>query len=150
MWMVAAALKLEDDCFLAGKLKNTGVGCHFLLQEIFPTQGSNPGLPHHRQTLYCLSHQEVTRCRAAFLGVTNAPGSRWPTPSGLQPLPRSLWPPWDLLVMHQPNPYSHWFTRELAPAGIQKQHAEDREGSCRRNQDLSVIPGCPATGPQPH
>ena len=26
--------------------KNTGVGCHALLQEIFPTQGSNPGLPH--------------------------------------------------------------------------------------------------------
>ena len=28
---------------------NTGVGCHALLQEIFPTQGSNPGLPHSRQ-----------------------------------------------------------------------------------------------------
>ena len=28
-----------------------------LLQEIFPTQGSNPGLPHCRQTLYRLSHQ---------------------------------------------------------------------------------------------
>ena len=26
--------------------KNTGVGCHALLQGIFPTQGSNPGLPH--------------------------------------------------------------------------------------------------------
>ena len=26
--------------------KNTRVGCHFLLQGIFPTQGSNPGLPH--------------------------------------------------------------------------------------------------------
>ena len=25
--------------------KSTGVGCHFLLQGIFPTQGSNPGLP---------------------------------------------------------------------------------------------------------
>ena len=25
--------------------KNTGVGCHALLQGIFPTQGSNPGLP---------------------------------------------------------------------------------------------------------
>ena len=37
--------------------KNTGVGCHCLLQEIFPTQGLNPGLPHCRQTLYCLSHQ---------------------------------------------------------------------------------------------
>ena len=31
--------------------KNTGVGCHFLLQGIFPTQGLNPGLPHSRQTL---------------------------------------------------------------------------------------------------
>ena len=31
--------------------KNTGVGCHFLLQGIFPTQGSNPGLPHCGQTL---------------------------------------------------------------------------------------------------
>jgi len=37
--------------------KNTGEGCHFLLQGIFPTQGSNPGLPHYRQILYHLSHQ---------------------------------------------------------------------------------------------
>ena len=39
------------------KSLSTGVGCHFLLQAIFPTQGSNPGLPHCRQTLYRLSHQ---------------------------------------------------------------------------------------------
>ena len=26
---------------------STGVDCHFLLQGIFPTQGSNPGLPHY-------------------------------------------------------------------------------------------------------
>ena len=38
--------------------KNTGVGCHFLLQGIFPTQGLNPGLLHCRQTLYRLSHRE--------------------------------------------------------------------------------------------
>ena len=31
--------------------KNTGVGCHVLLQGIFPTQGSNPGLMHCRLTL---------------------------------------------------------------------------------------------------
>ena len=37
--------------------KNTGVGCHALLQGIFPTQGLNPGLPHCRQILYRLSHQ---------------------------------------------------------------------------------------------
>ena len=33
------------------------MGCHFLLQGIFPTQGSNPGLQHCRKTLYHLSHQ---------------------------------------------------------------------------------------------
>ena len=31
------------------------------LQGIFPTQGSNPGLPHGRQILYCLSHQRSPR-----------------------------------------------------------------------------------------
>ena len=31
--------------------KNTRVGCHFLLQQTFLTQGLNPGLPHCRQTL---------------------------------------------------------------------------------------------------
>ena len=31
--------------------KSTGVGCHFLLQGIFPTQGSNLGLLHCRQIL---------------------------------------------------------------------------------------------------
>ena len=44
--------------------KNTGVGCHFLLQGIFPTQGSNPGLPHCGQTLYPLSHQGSPNCEA--------------------------------------------------------------------------------------
>jgi len=33
-------------------------GCHTLLQGIFPTQGSNPGLLYCRQILYHLSHQE--------------------------------------------------------------------------------------------
>ena len=41
--------------------KNTGVGCHALLQGIFPTQGFTPGLPHCRRILYHLSHQESTR-----------------------------------------------------------------------------------------
>ena len=37
--------------------KNTGVGCHALIQGIFPTQGSNPCLPHCRWILYRLSHE---------------------------------------------------------------------------------------------
>ena len=37
--------------------KNTGVGTRSLLQGIFPTQGSNPHLPHCRRILYQLGHQ---------------------------------------------------------------------------------------------
>ena len=51
------------DCSLPARLfqkwifqaRITGVGCHFL--GIFPTQGSNPGLLHCRQTPYHLNHQ---------------------------------------------------------------------------------------------
>ena len=36
--------------------KNTGVGCHFLLQGIFQTQGSNPSLLHSKADSLLLSH----------------------------------------------------------------------------------------------
>ena len=41
--------------------QNTGVGSHFLLQGIFPTQGSNPRPLHCRQILYQLSHKGSPR-----------------------------------------------------------------------------------------
>ena len=44
--------------------QNTGVGSLSLLQEIFPIQGSNPGLPNCRQIHYQLSHQGVCVQRA--------------------------------------------------------------------------------------
>ena len=37
--------------------KNTGGGCHALLQGIFPIQGLKPSLLHCRSILYCLSHK---------------------------------------------------------------------------------------------
>ena len=37
--------------------QDIGVSSPSLLQQIFPTQGSNPGLPHWRQILYNLSNQ---------------------------------------------------------------------------------------------
>ena len=37
--------------------KNTGVGCHFLLQGIFPTQESNLGLVNCRRILYRMSYR---------------------------------------------------------------------------------------------
>ena len=39
--------------------KNIGVGCHALLQWIFPTQRSNPGFLHCRQILYCWATKEA-------------------------------------------------------------------------------------------
>jgi len=41
--------------------QNTGVGSLSLLQGIFPTQGSNPSLPHCGQILYQLSHKGSPR-----------------------------------------------------------------------------------------
>ena len=56
------------DCSLPGSFvhedspgKNTGVGCHALLQGIFPMQGLNPGLPDCRWILQHLNHQGSPR-----------------------------------------------------------------------------------------
>ena len=61
--------------------KNTRVGCHALLLGIFPTQGSNPGLPHCRQTLYHLSHQgRAQNSRVTLKGAKDVPSGgryRW-------------------------------------------------------------------------
>ena len=50
--------------------QSTGVDSHSLLQEIFPTQGSNLGVPHCRRILYQLSHQGSPRILLQ--------GSSWP------------------------------------------------------------------------
>ena len=47
---------------------NTGMGCHALLQGIFPTQGLKPGLHHHTFTS-CLSQTELNR--VPLLGSKN-------------------------------------------------------------------------------
>ena len=52
--------------------KHTGVGCHFLLQGIFPTQGSNLGLLQWGQILYHLSHHGSHGSR-----ITNVRISGW-------------------------------------------------------------------------
>ena len=49
--------------------KNTRMGCHALLQGIFPTQGSNPGLLHCRWILHHLSHQGSPKVKHYLLHV---------------------------------------------------------------------------------
>ena len=62
------------------------VGCHSLLQGIFPTQGSNPGLPQYRQILYQLSHQGSQRT----LEWVAIPFSRGPSQPKNQPRVSSI------------------------------------------------------------
>ena len=57
--------------------QNTGVGSLSLLQGIFPTQGSNPGLPHCRQILHQLSHQGSPRI-LEWVAYPFSRGSSWP------------------------------------------------------------------------
>ena len=56
--------------------QNTGVGNLSLLQGIFPTQGSNPGLPRWRQLLYQLSHKGSPRI-LEWVGYPFSSGSSW-------------------------------------------------------------------------
>ena len=57
--------------------QNTGVAGLSLLQGIFPTQGSNPGLLHCRQILYQLNHKGSPRI-LEWVAYTFSRGSSWP------------------------------------------------------------------------
>ena len=75
--------------------KNTGMGSHFPLWGIFPTQGSNPGLLHCRQILYCLSHQGSPRI-LKWVAYPFFRGYFWPRDLFLQ----DCLAIWGLLLFH--------------------------------------------------
>ena len=75
-----------------GKPKNTRVGSLSLLQGIFPTQGSNPGFPHCRQTLYHLSHQGKPWI-LEWVAYPFSRGSSWPR--NVSCITRGLFTWWD-------------------------------------------------------
>ena len=64
--------------------KNTGVGRHSLLQGIFLTQGSNPGLLHCTQILHQLSHKGSLKLRQTQEDEVFLP---WEPPSHAQTHP---------------------------------------------------------------
>ena len=66
--------------------KNAGMGCHLLLQEIFPTQDLNLHLPQCRQTLYRLSHQGSHGTHAAAAAAAAAAKSLQSCPTLCDPI----------------------------------------------------------------
>ena len=66
--------------------QNTGVGNISLLQEIFPIQELNPGLPHCGRILYRLSHKGSPR----ILGWVPIPSTGDFPNTGIQPGPPAL------------------------------------------------------------
>jgi len=77
-WTIACLL-----CLWNAPGKNTRVGSHALLQGIFLTQGSNPGLLHCRQILYHWSYQvspvcvHICHCCSPSQSVLSGSGSMW-------------------------------------------------------------------------
>ena len=57
--------------------QSTGVGSLSLFQGIFPTQGSNPGLPHCRWILYQMSHKGSPRI-LEWIAYAFSSRSSWP------------------------------------------------------------------------
>ena len=64
--------------------RNTGVGCHFLLQGIFPIQSLNLGLPHCRQTRYLLLLLLSCFSRVRLCATHRRQPTRLPIPGVLQ------------------------------------------------------------------
>ena len=67
--------------------KNIGVGCHFLLQGIFPTQGSNSHLLYWRQSLY---HWATRESQCILAAAATAAESLQSCPTLCDPIDGSL------------------------------------------------------------
>ena len=72
-WTVATRLL----CPWGSPGKNARVGCHALLQGMFPTQGLNPGLSHCRWILYHLNHEGSPKI-LEWVAYTFSRRTSWP------------------------------------------------------------------------
>ena len=74
--------------------QNAGVGSLSLLQGIFPTQGSNPGLLHSGQILYQLSHQGIPRILEWVACAFSSRSSRPSNPTGVSSIAGGFFTSW--------------------------------------------------------
>ena len=110
--------------------------CHFLLQGIFPTQESNPGLPHWRQTLYHLSHQGspdyTVEVRNRFKGldlIDRVPDELWMEDrdivqeTGIKTIP-----------MEKKCKKAKWLSEEALPIAVKRREVKAKE----KREDIPI------------
>ena len=106
--------------------KNPGVGCHALLQGVFPTQGLNPGPPHHR---------------CGFFTIWGARESLWPNAQDVNytnlsvTLSNSCQQPWMITVPRLPEAVAsehHWTSIHIMRGKEKRElmHTHPRSLSC--------------------
>ena len=89
--------------------QNTGVGSLFLLQGIFQTQGSYPGLLCCRWILYQLSHQGSSRI-LEWVAYPFSSGSSWPRArTGISCIAGRFFTSWAT----REAPPNHWTAKEF-------------------------------------
>ena len=92
---------------------NTAVGCHFLLQDIFPTQGSSPSLPHCMLFLYLWDIREAHLSIVLLLQQPKRTKTllqqpqQTMTPQSIVPSLNRLWSLGDVLVISFSDLVSH-------------------------------------------
>ena len=94
--------------------QDTGVGSLSLLQEFFPTQGSNPGLPHCRWILYQQSHQWSPRI-LEWVACPFSSGSSWPRN-------------WTRISCIAGRFFTNWAVREALEKWYQRIYLQGRSG----------------------
>ena len=104
--------------------QNTGVGSLSLLQGIFPTQGSNPGLPYCRQILYQLSHKGSPRI-LEWVAYPISSRSSWPRNwTGASCIAGGFFTNWDMREAHQQDGRQGKGAFKIKPQGWKRSPAQ--------------------------
>ena len=91
--------------------QNTGVGSLSLLQGIFPTQGSNPGLPHCGRILYQLSHKGSPRMLEWVAYPFSSRSSQPRNQTGISCIASGFFTSWAIredLIFKEALRWGHW------------------------------------------
>ena len=126
--------------------QKTGVGSLSLVQGMFPTPGSNPGLPHFRQIPYQLSHKGSPSHRTEVFISQNPKtlkASLWTGVTLLSPTgaARSTWEALLMLWVERPHFLGSWMIHRAfcAPEGLKEGWRSKRKHVCvLENPGLSL------------